>query len=262
MYTYVRDHSALRTGVSETEGLLCILLSFVPLCTAQPNFWLLLPASAFWNPCHSQSNRPLFLTRKPAEGSSLSQLQWPLGRQGCSMVANRSLWQRQLEKNSKRQRFLQWGIVQIVGISNWETEINSRENSQELWVPPYHSVVPPLLLSTLPLSSAYTSSLAVGLAGVMEKQHNNYSYAQFLLYFAARIQSHGQISTEIRNSEYFTSMPPLPAECLDIDGDWNTLPVIFEDRYMDMPCKGEWNTTKYSFMRQLELREVHFPSPR
>ncbi|NXD80585.1 F135B protein, partial [Halcyon senegalensis] len=53
------------------------------------------------------------------------------------------------------------------------------------------------------------------------------------------IQSHGQISTEIRNSEYFTSMPPLPAECLDIDGDWNTLPVIFEDRYLDMPCKDQ-----------------------
>ncbi|KFV74224.1 Protein FAM135B [Struthio camelus australis] len=53
------------------------------------------------------------------------------------------------------------------------------------------------------------------------------------------IQSHGQISTEIRSSEYFTSMPPLPAECLDIDGDWNTLPVIFEDRYMDLPCKDQ-----------------------
>ncbi|XP_032551634.1 protein FAM135B isoform X2 [Chiroxiphia lanceolata] len=53
------------------------------------------------------------------------------------------------------------------------------------------------------------------------------------------IQSHAQISTEIRNSEYFTSMPPLPAECLDIDGDWNTLPVIFEDRYMDRPCKDQ-----------------------
>ncbi|NXA15706.1 F135B protein, partial [Sapayoa aenigma] len=53
------------------------------------------------------------------------------------------------------------------------------------------------------------------------------------------IQSHAQISTEIRNSEYFTSMPPLPAECLDIDGDWNTLPVIFEDRYTDMPCKDD-----------------------
>ncbi|XP_068011583.1 protein FAM135B [Melanerpes formicivorus] len=53
------------------------------------------------------------------------------------------------------------------------------------------------------------------------------------------IQSHGQISTEIRNSDYFTSMPPLPAECLDIDGDCNTLPVIFEDRYIDMPCKDQ-----------------------
>ncbi|KFQ26932.1 Protein FAM135B, partial [Merops nubicus] len=53
------------------------------------------------------------------------------------------------------------------------------------------------------------------------------------------IQSQGQISTEIRSSEYFTSMPPLPAECLDIDGDWNTLPVIFEDRYTDTPCKDQ-----------------------
>lgn len=81
-------------------------------------------------------------------------------------------------------------------------------------------------------------------------------YSPFALYFAARIQSHAQISTEIRNSDYFTSMPPLPAECLDIDGDCNTLPVIFEDRYTDMPCKGEWNTTGHSFMRQPELREV------
>ncbi|XP_064254336.1 protein FAM135B isoform X6 [Passer domesticus] len=58
-----------------------------------------------------------------------------------------------------------------------------------------------------------------------------------LMFQEGLIQSHAQISTEIRNSDYFTSMPPLPAECLDIDGDWNTLPVIFEDRYTDMPCK-------------------------
>ncbi|XP_020043834.2 protein FAM135B [Castor canadensis] len=52
------------------------------------------------------------------------------------------------------------------------------------------------------------------------------------------IQTHSQLSLDIRNSEYLTSMPPLPAECLDIDGDWNTLPVIFEDRYVDCPMTG------------------------
>lgn len=53
-----------------------------------------------------------------------------------------------------------------------------------------------------------------------------------------RIQTHSQLSLDIRNSEYLTTMPPLPAECLDIDGDWNNLPVIFEDRYVDCPATG------------------------
>ncbi|KAF5915306.1 hypothetical protein HPG69_011771 [Diceros bicornis minor] len=52
------------------------------------------------------------------------------------------------------------------------------------------------------------------------------------------MQTHSQLSLDIRNSEYLTTMPPLPAECLDIDGDWNTLPVIFEDRYVDCPMTG------------------------
>ncbi|XP_010627914.1 protein FAM135B isoform X1 [Fukomys damarensis] len=52
------------------------------------------------------------------------------------------------------------------------------------------------------------------------------------------MQTHSQLSLDVRNSEYLTSMPPLPAECLDIDGNCNTLPVIFEDRYVDCPMKG------------------------
>ncbi|XP_037022306.2 protein FAM135B [Artibeus jamaicensis] len=53
------------------------------------------------------------------------------------------------------------------------------------------------------------------------------------------VQSHSQLSLDVRSSEYLTAMPPLPAECLDIDGDWSTLPVIFEDRYVDCPVAGQ-----------------------
>ncbi|XP_060915521.1 protein FAM135B [Labrus mixtus] len=49
------------------------------------------------------------------------------------------------------------------------------------------------------------------------------------------INRHGQIATEVRGSDYLIKMPPLPVECLDIDGDWNSLPIIFEDRYVESP---------------------------
>ncbi|XP_033914421.2 protein FAM135B-like [Acipenser ruthenus] len=53
------------------------------------------------------------------------------------------------------------------------------------------------------------------------------------------IQRQNQIASEARGSDYLTKMPPLPAECLDIDGDWNTLPIIFEDRYIELPSVDE-----------------------
>ncbi|XP_017341428.2 protein FAM135B isoform X2 [Ictalurus punctatus] len=50
------------------------------------------------------------------------------------------------------------------------------------------------------------------------------------------ISRHAQMAVDLRSSEYLSLMPPLPIECLDIDGDWNSLPIIFEDRYVAAPC--------------------------
>ncbi|XP_036360858.1 protein FAM135A isoform X5 [Octopus sinensis] len=55
------------------------------------------------------------------------------------------------------------------------------------------------------------------------------------------IHSHADCATMVRNSPYFVNLPPLAAECLELDGDHTSLPIIFEDVYYDIKfptCKN------------------------
>ncbi|XP_044020211.1 uncharacterized protein LOC122860456 [Aphidius gifuensis] len=52
--------------------------------------------------------------------------------------------------------------------------------------------------------------------------------------YDANYQNYQAVSEAARRSRYLAALPPLPVHCPEVDGDINSLPLIFEDQYSDM----------------------------
>lgn len=62
--------------------------------------------------------------------------------------------------------------------------------------------------------------------------------------YDANYQSYQAVSEAARRSRYLASLPPLPVHCPELDGDLHSLPLIFEDQYVDMKQRHR-NSGKY-----------------
>lgn len=56
------------------------------------------------------------------------------------------------------------------------------------------------------------------------------------------MEAYQEVSESLRKSSYLNMLPPLEVECVEFDGDLNTLPIFYEEQYQEMVRRDSNNS--------------------
>ncbi|XP_076368045.1 protein FAM135A-like isoform X2 [Tachypleus tridentatus] len=69
-------------------------------------------------------------------------------------------------------------------------------------------------------------------------------------------QSYLDVTEMLKRSQYLSLLPPVEVECVDLDGDSNSLPVIFEEHYMELTRR--FSHSSCSSQSTISLSDLNF----
>lgn len=56
------------------------------------------------------------------------------------------------------------------------------------------------------------------------------------------MEAYQEVSESLRKSSYLNLLPPLEVECVEFDGDLNTLPIFYEEQYQEIVRRDSNNS--------------------
>ncbi|CAL1271736.1 unnamed protein product [Larinioides sclopetarius] len=72
------------------------------------------------------------------------------------------------------------------------------------------------------------------------------------------VEAYQEVSENLRKSAYLNLLPPLEVECVEFDGDLNSLPIVYEEHYQETARRGSGNSQSSQSDSTVSLTDVNF----
>ncbi|CAH1773500.1 unnamed protein product [Owenia fusiformis] len=215
------------------------------------------PKSAWANKAENSTlESVLFGNKATSAGTTFSRLQYAykIHRNVCHMLLSayeslQTSYATLIEKLPKRQQ-IKLAHVDCHAKLEMMSELIQRHNTDEDVLQTATSDTSTLCAENVILWSQYLEILSLNdcIAKQLASEHHTQrikrfsesfftletSKHQMLACFEPSVHGHTDLAAIVKASDYFQNLPPLIAECEELDGDSETLPVIFEDIYTDL----------------------------